>query len=180
MDAVSDGENREYGRDLLMESGTKAVSGWRVFEQTECPQETTATSYQHTHLVKSREFKKKKKKRNTAWKPETGTRRGYSTRENCRWGDMGGGGLKKHQRAGWSRDALCCKTAVLCITPPTVILVTFLHSCPALNTRLFTEHPYISQAAGIINTSEQINKFKYIKLCRLFCIWLSIFIFSMV
>lgn len=48
VDAVSDGENREYGTELLMKSGTKAVSGWRLFEQTECPQETAATSYQHT------------------------------------------------------------------------------------------------------------------------------------
>ena len=44
------GENREYGPEFLMKSGANAVSGWRLFEQTEWPQEKrpAAISYQHT------------------------------------------------------------------------------------------------------------------------------------
>lgn len=47
---LSDGENRESMVQIsLMKSGAIAVSGWRLFEQTEWPQEkrSMAACYQH-------------------------------------------------------------------------------------------------------------------------------------
>ena len=57
------GENREYGPEFLMKSGANAVSGWRLFEQTEWPQEKrpAAISYQHTpYEEKERKIANKK------------------------------------------------------------------------------------------------------------------------
>lgn len=53
MEAVPNwqGKHWEYGPEFLMKSGTNAASGWRLFEQTERPQEkqSAVTSNQHTH-----------------------------------------------------------------------------------------------------------------------------------
>lgn len=52
MDVVPNwqGKHWEYGPEFLMKSGTNAASGWRLFEQTEWPQEkqSAVTSNQHT------------------------------------------------------------------------------------------------------------------------------------
>lgn len=51
MDAVPNwqGKHWEYGPEFLMKSGRNAASGWRLFEQTEWPQEkqSAVTSNQH-------------------------------------------------------------------------------------------------------------------------------------
>lgn len=63
----TDRGNTEYGTESLMKSGTTAVSGWRLREQTECPRETVETK---THLVRSKGVKPK-----NAWKKETDEKR---------------------------------------------------------------------------------------------------------
>lgn len=100
----TDRGNTEYGTELLMKSGTTAVSGWQLSEQTECPRETVETN---THLVRSKGVKPK-----NVWEKDTEEKRGERHKrelEKRRCGETGD--ELEREREGWSRDGLRCTTA---------------------------------------------------------------------
>lgn len=98
----TDRGNTEYGTELLMKSGTTAVSGWRLCEQTECPRENVETN---THRVRSKGVKPK-----NVWGKDTEEKRRECHEiklEMRRCGETG----DELEREGWFRDGLCCTTA---------------------------------------------------------------------